>query len=105
MQLAQRRVMVYNRDMRFRTGVLVGAALGYYYGAKAGQDRYLQIDAYLEKVRSSEAYRELIERLSELAEVSLAQTTDFVRHVTAGTADADPARPGSFDYVGDPTLN
>jgi len=97
--------MVYNREMRFRTGVLVGLAVGYYYGAKAGRDRYLQIDAYLEKVRSSEAYRELLQRLTDLAEVSLEQTTVFVRSVTAGTGSADPATPGSFDYVGDPTLN
>jgi hypothetical protein len=87
--------------MRFRTGVLVGLAVGYYYGAKAGRERYYQIDAYLERVRTSEAYHDLLERLGALADAGIEHTTLLVR----GGANEGPARPGPFDYAGDPTLN
>ena len=43
--------------MKFRTGLLVGAALGYYYGAKAGRERYEQIDRGLDKLRSTSTYQ------------------------------------------------
>ena len=90
--------------MRFRTGVLVGLAVGYYYGAKAGRERYQQIDAYLERIRSSDAYHDLVERLTALADAGLEQTTLLVRNVTGDDPSADPT-PGPYDYLGDPTLN
>jgi hypothetical protein len=43
--------------MKFRTGLIIGGALGYYYGAKAGRERYEQIDSALAKVRARPAYR------------------------------------------------
>jgi hypothetical protein len=36
--------------MKFRTGLLVGGALGYYYGSKAGRERFEQIDAVLARL-------------------------------------------------------
>ncbi len=91
--------------MRFRTGVLVGLAVGYYYGAKAGRERYQQIDVYLERIRSSEAYHDLVQRLTELADAGLEQTTMLVRSVTVGDDAPQPSAPGPYDYLGDPTLN
>jgi hypothetical protein len=91
--------------MRFRTGVLVGLAVGYYYGAKAGQERYQQIDAYLERIRGSEAYHDLVARLTALADAGLEQTTMLVRSVTEGDESSRPTSPGPYDYLGDPTLN
>ncbi|MEZ5176650.1 MAG: YtxH domain-containing protein [Acidimicrobiia bacterium] len=41
--------------MRFRTGVIVGFAVGYVLGAKAGRRRYEQIMAAFDRVRSSES--------------------------------------------------
>jgi hypothetical protein len=36
--------------MRFRTGVIVGFAVGYYLGAKAGRERYEQLRRIVERV-------------------------------------------------------
>ena len=44
--------------MKFRTGLLVGGALGYYYGAKAGRERFEQIDAVLTRIRARPAYQD-----------------------------------------------
>ena len=43
--------------MKFRTGMIVGGALGYYYGAKAGRERFEQIDNQLAKIRSRPGYK------------------------------------------------
>lgn len=43
--------------MKFRTGLIIGAAVGYYYGAKAGRGRFEQIDALLERIRARPQYQ------------------------------------------------
>ncbi|MCC5954182.1 MAG: hypothetical protein JJU45_18995 [Acidimicrobiia bacterium] len=37
--------------MRAKTGLFVGLAVGYYFGAKAGRERYEQLDATLRRIR------------------------------------------------------
>jgi hypothetical protein len=53
--------------MRFRFGIVLGFAVGYYLGAKAGRTRYLQIREWLEKARpvvdlGVERARDLVDR-------------------------------------------
>jgi membrane protein DedA with SNARE-associated domain len=40
--------------MRFRFGLVVGIAVGYYFGAKAGRERFEQIDRWLRRARESD---------------------------------------------------
>ncbi len=40
--------------MRFRMGLLIGAGVGYVLGAKAGRERYEQILALRERLRSND---------------------------------------------------
>ena len=59
--------------MRFRTGVVVGFAVGYYFGAKAGRERYEQLKKMVDKagpqVTKVRAAVELgVERLKEMTE-------------------------------------
>jgi hypothetical protein len=53
--------------MKFRTGLIIGGAVGYYYGAKAGRERYEQIDAVLAKVRARPQYQQLRDRATGTA--------------------------------------
>lgn len=39
--------------MKFRTGLIVGGAVGYYLGAKAGRQRYEQLNGWLTRVTDS----------------------------------------------------
>ena len=39
--------------MKFRTGLIIGGAVGYYFGAKAGRERYAQLNGFLHKVTES----------------------------------------------------
>jgi hypothetical protein len=54
--------------MRFRAGLVVGFAVGYYLGAKAGRERYDQIEQWLDKVRGTDAYRDITDRIEQLYE-------------------------------------
>ncbi len=45
--------------MKFRIGLVVGFAVGYYLGAKAGRARYEQIRRRLERLRDSRLFDRL----------------------------------------------
>ena len=47
----------YNGGMtKFRIGVALGLGAGYYLGAKAGRDRYVQINRLLRRLQGSDAF-------------------------------------------------
>ncbi|HEU4916182.1 MAG TPA: hypothetical protein VFV13_06410 [Acidimicrobiia bacterium] len=48
--------------MRFRTGLVVGAALGYVLGARAGRDRYEQIKRAAAEARRHPAVSQLVDQ-------------------------------------------
>jgi hypothetical protein len=59
--------------MRFRTGAVIGFAVGYYFGAKAGHERYDQLRRLIDKagpqVTKMRAAVDLgVERLRDAAE-------------------------------------
>src|SRR5688572_2686422 len=73
--------------MRFRTGVLVGFGVGYYYGAKAGPDRYHQMDRVLTNVRRSRPYRNLRTTLSDTVVEGQRRARELVRDAAFGAED------------------
>jgi len=66
---------------KFRTGLIIGGALGYYYGAKAGRERFEQIDAVLDRVRRRPAYQRARDQL-----LGAASTASEVAKAKAGHA-------------------
>jgi hypothetical protein len=46
----------------FKTGLLIGAAVGYVLGAKAGRERYEQIKGWLGSAARSETFTGLAEK-------------------------------------------
>lgn len=101
--------MRYNQGMRFRTGLLVGLAVGYYYGAKAGRERFEQIDEWLDKVRATTAYQDVAIKVND----GLREGTTAARRIIEDTAfggnpifvDDDPTSPMDQSTFSDPTLN
>ena len=60
--------------MRFKSGVVIGLAVGYYFGAKAGRTRYLQMREWVEKAKpvvdlGMERARDLVDRCDDGAVV------------------------------------
>lgn len=52
--------------MRFRAGLVVGFAVGYYLGAKAGRERFEQIEEWLDKVRGTDTYRDISQKIEQI---------------------------------------
>ena len=92
--------------MRFKTGLIVGLAVGYYYGAKAGRERYQQMDHYLAQMRASDAYQDLRSRLDGVVDQSVGRARNALNDVAfGGHSPSSTSGPTPFDYTGDPTLN
>ena len=88
--------------MRFRSGVIVGMAVGYYLGAKAGRERYVQLERYAARIRASNSYQQLVAGAGELTDLVIQRG----REIVEGSSGADEALTAvPFDLVGDPTLN
>lgn len=96
--------MRYKRRMRFRTGLIAGLAVGYYYGAKAGRERAVEIDVWLEKIRSTTTFQDARTKISD----GMRETTVAARHLFADTGFGGPAGPTDAELeslFSDPTLN
>jgi hypothetical protein len=63
--------------MGFKTGAIVGLAAGYYLGAKAGRERYEQINAWIDQVRNSDAVNAAAGRAREIIDDADDLTANF----------------------------
>lgn len=63
--------------MRFRTGLIIGAAVGYYLGTRAGRERYDQIQAGLRSLADG-AFGEKVRAGISLGVERLRRTGDEV---------------------------
>ena len=76
--------------MRMRLGLVVGFGAGYYLGAKAGTERYEELNRLIDKVRSSEAYGTATEKAKAAVDLGV----ERVRGAVDGTTDEDDVVPG-----------
>jgi hypothetical protein len=92
--------------MKFRTGLIVGLAVGYYYGTRAGRERYEQIDDALERIRHSGPYRRLRASADELLDEGRERALGLIDEIVE-SADAPTRRhaTAAFDAYIDPTPN
>jgi hypothetical protein len=70
--------------MRFRLGVMVGFGVGYYLGAKAGRERYEQLNALLGKVQRSDAYQEATDKAKAVVDLGVERAKEFAEEHTPG---------------------
>ena len=63
--------------MGFKTGALVGFAVGYYLGAQAGRERYDQINTWFDQVRSSDAVTAATDRAKGYVDEADDAASDF----------------------------
>jgi hypothetical protein len=75
-----------NEGMKFRTGFIVGAAVGYVLGAKAGRERYDQIKSAFDRFQGNEQIHDLVEKGKAVAGIGadrvsqgLHQASDAIR--------------------------
>jgi hypothetical protein len=66
--------------MRFRLGLVTGFAAGYYLGARAGRQRYDQINRALRKAKRSEAFEAATEKAKSAVEEGVDKARDLVEN-------------------------
>ena len=74
--------------MKFRLGLAAGFGVGYYLGAKAGRERYVQINALVRRARRSEAYRAATEKAEAAIDLGVERAKDFVEEHVAHNGSA-----------------
>jgi len=64
--------------MRFRLGMVTGFAAGYYLGARAGRQRYDQINRSLSKLRGSDTFETAADRAKAIVEEGVEKARSLV---------------------------
>jgi hypothetical protein len=86
--------------MRFRLGMVIGFGTGYYLGAKAGRERYEQLNSLVHRATRSETFDRVTEKASEVIDLGVERASEMVdSHSGNGSSPADlpdtnpPMRP------------
>jgi hypothetical protein len=64
--------------MKMRFGLVAGFGVGYYLGAKAGRERYIQINTLLRKARRSDAYRKAADQAEFVVDLAEERARGFI---------------------------
>lgn len=65
--------------MRFRLGLIVGGAIGYVLGARAGRARYVQIKNWAGSLRDHPAYLQLKQQLTGVTDLARTGAAEGIR--------------------------
>ena len=77
--------------MRFRFGLVVGLAAGYYLGAMAGRERYEQINRWARRARRSETFDAAAEKARAVVDLGVERARDAVEGKISGdTVETQP---------------
>lgn len=83
--------------MRFRAGLLVGFAGGYYFGTAAGRERHEQIKQTIRKVKRSDAYDTVTDKAHAVVDLGVERAKDLVDAKTGGTNGNGNGSTASFE--------
>lgn len=71
--------------MRFRLGMAVGFASGYYLGARAGRERYEQINKSINRLKGTETFDTVSDKARAVVDLGVERARDAVES-TIGSA-------------------
>jgi len=82
--------------MRFRAGVVIGLAAGYYLGARAGHERYAQINQSLRRMQQSSAFGAAADKAKAAVDLGVERAKDIIdlRHTPDREGDSRLAGNG-----------
>ena len=69
----------------------MGFGLGYYFGAKAGRERYVQLNGMIRKVKRSDAYDAASEKAKAVVDLGVERAKEFVGEHTPLGSNGDTA--------------
>jgi hypothetical protein len=71
--------------MRFRLGFMGGFAAGYYLGARAGRERYEQMNRLLRRVRESDTFDTAADKAKAAVDLGVERARDVVETKAGGS--------------------
>lgn len=87
--------------MGFKLGAVTGFAAGYYLGARAGRQRYDQINRQLARLKRSEAFEEVTDKAKTVVEEGVEKARSLVESRSGnGHASGNGAPGGTTDLGG-----
>jgi hypothetical protein len=86
--------------MGFKVGAVTGFAAGYYLGARAGRQRYEQINRQLARLKRSEAFEEATERAKAVVEEGVEKARSLVESKSGNGNGSGPADAGGTTGLG-----
>ena len=72
--------------MKFKLGLIFGFAVGYYFGAMAGRERYQQLNRMLRKARRSDAFETAVDKTKAVVDLGVERAKDAIEHHNGETA-------------------
>jgi hypothetical protein len=81
--------------MRFRAGLLIGFAAGYYLGTAAGRERHEQIKATVRKIKRSDAYDTVTDKAHAVVDLGVERAKDLVESKTGGGSSSASSTNGN----------
>jgi hypothetical protein len=94
--------------MRFRLGIVAGFALGYYIGARAGRERYEDINRMLRKLQRSDAFDTAADKARAVVDLTVERAKDVVddklHHDKARDGGAKGDTPKTWPSTMDPIV-
>ena len=88
--------------MRGRLGVLIGFGAGYVLGAKAGRERYDQLQRLYENVVSSPAFQQATGKAKEAVGTGLEQAKDLASEGVSKVKGGGDGRPSGLTVAPPP---
>ena len=90
--------------MRFRLGMAVGFAAGYYLGAQAGRERYEEINRMLRKIKRSDAFDTATDKAKAVVDLGVERAKDVIEDKMGhnghdGEKPANSTWPSSTDPI------
>ena len=64
--------------MRFKLGLTIGLGVGYYFGAKAGRNRYEQLRVWIARAKDSELLETAADKAKAVVDLGVERARDLV---------------------------
>jgi hypothetical protein len=90
--------------MRFRAGLVIGFAAGFYAGARAGRERYEQINRAVARVRRSGTFDSASDKAKAVVDLGVERARDIVETTFSRDSigsDPAPLTPTGFPPASD----
>jgi hypothetical protein len=82
--------------MRLKLGLAVGFAVGYYFGAKAGRTRYVQLRRWIDQARGSDLFETATDKAKAVVDLGVERARDLVDRNNDDPVVIDLSAGGSY---------